>query len=390
MVLFLCCKDNKTQLPYGYIDLESGLTHQDIHLLSEVAEDITYIFLETNDNCLISDISKVRYDPPYYFIMDMQKKAIVIFNETGGFVNKIDAFGQGPGEYTRIWDFDVYDHIVYIFDDKQRKILKYGINGEFINSFKIEEYANHLKVNKEDEILLAIANFNLKSNENQIFSLYDKNFILKEKFKQMESTGSEVFSAVSSFYKHRDTLVYWEYNIFDTIYNIVLPDKYTEMRYFIDKGKLTSSLVNKYEEAAIVKDGQFQIGNILETDNYVFLFCINNKYFKVVLYDKIENQTLGVEPSFLNDIDGGMNFWPVFKLGDNKVGDSKFPFFYKNYFKKEVVDYYEGFNFNNYRPKLDFDDDKHTRLLDQLNKTDDMSNPILRIVTMKSHIHDEK
>ena len=133
----------------------------------------------------------------------------------------------------------------------------------------------------------------------------------------------------------------------------------------------------------MTKDGEFGIGRIVETNDFVFLYSVISKEPTFLLYYKNGNQTIGLVRGFMNDMDGGPNFWPGFKFGDNKVGDSLFPHELKAFLKKEAIEYHNNFNFHTYRPKLDYDVEKHKKLLEQLEKTDDMSNPIIRVVTMK-------
>jgi len=393
-MFFLCllfilgsCNNEKKESIYGHIYLQNGFKKKDFYRLSEIAEEIDYIFLETNDSCLMTDIKEVIYDPPYYFIMDNNEKSIFIFNEAGNFVNTISALGQGPQEYTMIYSFDVFDNILYIYDYNQRKILKYMVNGKFINAFRIEEWASYIKPVNEDIIYLASGNTEVELNEGYVFSQYDKNFNLKRKFKKMKHNGSERSYIAYSFYNQRDTLVYWEYNIFDTVYN-VLPEGRTEARFIIDPGAIPSSL-NRRRDQYLVESSQFDISSIIETDDFVFLFCVYHRSACPLIFLKNENQTVGIDNSLMNDIDGGASFWPFFKISNNKVGDSMFPEELKNYLKKEITEYHSNFNFQYFRPKTDYNVEKHKRLLEQLEKTDEMSNPVLMIVTMKSSINHE-
>jgi len=381
LLFVIGCKSEK-KWEYGHINLKEGFKKKEFILLSEVAEDIEYVFLETNDNGLISDIRKVIFDPPYFFIMDSNEKSIVIFDENGKYINTITKHGQGPQEYLGICDFDVYNHVIYILDNNQLKIVLYDINGNFIDTFKFTEYATSLKVLSENEIITVTLNGLIYSNEGYVFSEYDKNFNLKRRFKSMNKNERENCYSTISFYKQKDTLVYWEYNVFDTVYNI-FPDGSSEVRFCLDPGRIPSSLVQSTQESHKVAAGQFEIGSLIETEDYVFIFSIYNRQFSSMIYNKNNNRTIGIENYLANDIDGGGSFWPSFKINDNKVGATIFPFEMKAFLEKEIAEYHKDFNYKRYRPKLDYDVEKHKKLLEQLENTDDMSNPVLRIVTMK-------
>ena len=402
------CTKSKKDYEYGRIDLESAFKQPDYYRLSEVAEDIEYVFLETNDSCLVADIYSVVYDPPYYFITDRFETSIFIFDETGKYVHTISARGQGPQEYTKIDHYSVYNNVLYILDEDQRKILKYEVNGQCTGVFHINEYASGIKALNEDEILTVTLNCYLITFEDDvipeifdssvkykregfIFTEYDRDFNLKRKFKYMKHTGSKHNDGIFSFYKHRDELVYWEYNIYDTVYTI-LPDGSSEARFIYDPGDIPSTLELRTDQNyGEWLSGHFELGSLKETDDYVFIFGIYNRYVALVLYNKKDNTTRGVTESLMNDIDGGISFWPGFKVSDNKFGTSLFPDKIKKYMARETADLKSGKDFYDaYRPDLDYDVAKHQKLLEQLEKTNDMSNPVLMIVTMKSSLMEER
>lgn len=390
--LVLSCKVEKKKYAFSYIELKRGFEKSIFFLLSEVAEDIEYIFLEANDSSLISDIRKVVYDYPYYYIMDSFEKSIFIFDGAGKFVNVISALGQGPREYTMIYNFEVYDGIIYILDYNLKKIFKYDINGKFINAFQVDEWVSFLKVIDNDNLLLVIKNYdfivnNEYVNNGYVFLQYDKDFNLIRKFQPMERKGHEIGWSFHSFYRQRDTVVYWEYNIFDTVYN-VFPDGHTEPRFLLIPPKTPSSLILKKGEAHLIKDGQFEISSLVETDDFVFLSCFNGRRRTPLIFYKNENRTVGIDHRLMNNMDGGIPFWPRFKFSDNKVATAMFPDEIKKFLNLKVEEYFKGFNFWEYRPKLNYDEEKHKKLLEQLEKTDDMSNPLLMIVTMKSSRND--
>jgi len=373
----------------GRIDLERGFKNLALFRLSEVAEDIEYVFLETNDNCLMNDVFRMVYSSPYFFITDNRRKSIFIFDETGKHVNTLSAVGQGPEEYINIRSFDVHDNTVYILDSEQKKVLIYDINGKCISTFRIEQWASLLKITDEGNVLLVTSNLWLNSNEGYVFSEYDRDFNLKRKFKQMEPTGSEVHWVAHAFYRQRGDLIYWEYNIFDTVYT-VLPQGRAEARFILDPGTVQSAHIMKNQDAdGNVKSSEFELARLIETDEYVFLFGVYDREFATLLYSKNKNQTAGVE-RLTNNIDGGMPFWPYFKLTDNKVADARFPYEIKKYLDKEPKEHHKDFNYLTHRIKMDYDAEKHRKLLESLEKTDDMSNPVLIIATIKSGVSHEK
>jgi hypothetical protein len=103
---------------------------------------------------------------------------------------------------------------------------------------------------------------------------------------------------------------------------------------------MQSSLVQTREESYKIDPSQFHVSRLLETDDYVFMSGVFNRFFSYIFYKKNENLTNGIMYSLLNDIDGGLTFWPRYKFSDNKLALSIFPYQLVEYLAKERVDYY--------------------------------------------------
>lgn len=97
-------------------------------------KQIRYIPLETNDDILFGDSYTAHYVNNQLYISTSQK--VLVFDKKGKFVYGIDKVGQGPGEYTSIWDIDITQQgDVYIADGTSGKIIKYMSQGS-----RYEEY----------------------------------------------------------------------------------------------------------------------------------------------------------------------------------------------------------------------------------------------------------
>ena len=92
-ILLICSNCSKKKNEFGRINLEKGFNKKEFILLSEVAKNVEYLFFETNDSCLMTNIRKIVYNAPFYFVTDYRKNSIFIFDETGKFVNNISSVG---------------------------------------------------------------------------------------------------------------------------------------------------------------------------------------------------------------------------------------------------------------------------------------------------------
>ncbi len=101
--------------------------------LNDFCASVEFIPLETNEESLIKGMKKIVLFEDKYFIFDKEMFSIFIFDKDGRFVTKIHRIGQGPGEYTFVYDFNVNK-------EKRRiellvlpqRVLSYDFDGNFI------------------------------------------------------------------------------------------------------------------------------------------------------------------------------------------------------------------------------------------------------------------
>ena len=132
-----CQTDNTDMLKTIPVDVEQDLSVN----LSEIADDIKKVSLELTDESLITAIGKVVYADGMLIVNDRGRR-VLVFNKEGRFLRQIGSRGQGPGEYTAIFDiaYDSDKKILYIISSGN--ILSYNIDGVFINEYKSSYNAN--------------------------------------------------------------------------------------------------------------------------------------------------------------------------------------------------------------------------------------------------------
>lgn len=106
-------------------------------------DEISFIRLETNEQCLIGDASQIVCTDSLIFISDRRvSKSIFCFDRQGKFRYKVGAVGQGPGEYAGYYCY------ITLSPDKEYlvvmdwgKIIYYDYTGKFIKEIMIPQ--NH-------------------------------------------------------------------------------------------------------------------------------------------------------------------------------------------------------------------------------------------------------
>ena len=107
--------------------------------LSEFVDSVKFIKLETTDENLIKDISKILFIDDEIVVVDKMGGKIFVFDKNGNYTRKIANRGRGPGEYLSITscNYDSDRQIFSIYDDNSCKLLLYYRNGEFIKESSI-------------------------------------------------------------------------------------------------------------------------------------------------------------------------------------------------------------------------------------------------------------
>lgn len=119
------------------------------------------VILETNENCMISNIQSIDYYNGKFYILDDVSNALFVFSDDGSYIQNIGRQGNGHGEYIEISDFSIdrQKGELYLWDEAMDMALKFNIKtGEYISSIRTErngersfcmQYNNgHLFVNR--------------------------------------------------------------------------------------------------------------------------------------------------------------------------------------------------------------------------------------------------
>jgi hypothetical protein len=167
LILFCSCGEKKSDIVS--IDLKNCAAPSEL-----LEPDFEIIPLETTEESLIAYLDKVKICDSCFFISDRTQKAILIFDWKGKFVNKICRLGRGPGEYTDISDFDVYNGHVYVYSGGLGKILRYNFNGKYVDcSEELDADCRFILPINNDSILLFADNTSPLYKQN--FSILDWN-----------------------------------------------------------------------------------------------------------------------------------------------------------------------------------------------------------------------
>jgi hypothetical protein len=122
-----------------YADIHKGTI--DVSVVDTVIYRM--IPLETSERSLLKDIDYVLIDSGYIFVLDNSTfKSVFIYDMEGRFINSVGQQGRGPEEFARhiTLDLDRARKELIVYDDGQKRLLRFSYNGEFIREIKFDNY----------------------------------------------------------------------------------------------------------------------------------------------------------------------------------------------------------------------------------------------------------
>lgn len=142
-------------------------------------DDISYIRLETNDDCLIGNIHQILCTNDYVFILDaFVANSVYCFDKQGRFIRKIGKMGQGPGEYFRLCKIALTSDQKQIVLYDWNRLHYYDLKGNYIKGVSPGFYANDIEL-VNDEFIAGFKEAGIGDDpKRRMLAVYDKDFNL--------------------------------------------------------------------------------------------------------------------------------------------------------------------------------------------------------------------
>ncbi len=377
--VFTACQsknEKKEESEFFHIDVPAAIETQKDIPLSEIAESITYIPLETNPKGLLGYIIKIVKTSSAIYVSDMEK--VLKFTPDGKFIRQIGKLGNGPGEYGNAPEFVVAEsaNSIYITDFRNRSILKFDTTGNFQKRIEIGLHSADFNFWEPDKIVANYTEFNPTGIDSYIqITDFDFNPIATYKNRVTE-TGDWSIGAGPVYQYNKAFYCLQSYN--DTVYRITA--KKLEPHGIIAIGKyLFPSDFSRPARGTVGTGGndmntaqnKLAFSSILESDKYMIIRLmpgIVRTYENppLILFNKeTKEATAANSYGFVNDIDNGLPFVPKYKMNDNTY-----------------IDFAEAFEL---KTKILGENSKSpsNELLELANSLNENDNPVLMLVKLK-------
>ena len=158
------CNDNKKQsanvITFGsdaFVKVDVDLDSKYYDSVFSLVSQPRIVALKENDETMFADLDKLIVRDGKYFVLDAYgSRTVVSFNADGTPLAKYGKVGQGPGEYFRPVDIDVFDDIVYVLDMNTQKLMKYKESGELIDEISTPFRAEAINVVNRNKYLFCL------------------------------------------------------------------------------------------------------------------------------------------------------------------------------------------------------------------------------------------
>ena len=130
-------KDINSQSFYT-IDFPDILKNQQEVFVSNIAESVEYIRLDTTSSSLLGRIIDAKFTKDYIFIHHNGNHLLAQFDIKGNFIRNIGKIGRGPREYTLIRKFSVDEEnqLIYIQTSYKKGIMVFSFSGKYVKSIR--------------------------------------------------------------------------------------------------------------------------------------------------------------------------------------------------------------------------------------------------------------
>jgi len=363
-------------------------------LLSELADSVSYVALETTKETLTKD--GVRYGDRYYTATNNK---ILCFNKDGKYLHQVGNFGKGPEEYNpwprnEFFRVDATNNWVYCYSSDDRVVV-YDEYGRYVKSLKgkylydpIRMVYNHLIYVYDEnsyKIIIIDGLNNVKVNTDRMSKtqIDEKKKYLQELWDKNKESGCNQLG-MSTVSPPSSSDAYYRFGILDC-------DTVFEAR-----GKEVRPLCLIIPKNKYVMEDYYNNGTSFLLQPLVLVMTVLKDKLLLYMryYSSIDEYRL--EPPYVSQNDR-VNYWVLCDLKDGSVT------YYTNYIvndldggpnimtRKDIYclsvedlkndeEVYKGFFTEGVEAKLKDQDGKFQRLLEPL--ADD-ANPIIRTIHWK-------
>lgn len=406
-VLFVQCFPLLTAAQSGKIDSSQTVTlridPQSARgtTISQLFDDVKFIPLETTKESLFGSISQLKIADNKFIIFDYDTKSILLFNNEGKFLTKIDAAklqnDKEDKEKTQFYGFSTVkengNEYITIFTEKS--IQYFTLDGKFAKKAKNLEYSNDITLANGNVIVKPYMSVK-KGNDSTFYKLNLINKIKKdtlsyfpydnkmwEKDEWFDGGGITQYATDEAFYS-----TFYDYNLFkitpdkvSLAYKFILPAINTLPKDFLTNPSYVKKRVDFFQKNRKIIHG---LGSTYLIGSNLYL------RFSNVFWDKDQKKNL-IYNIKTNDLISFQDLEPDVLSHFLPITDSGFGYDFENkgflaFEKGKFYSSYSSLALLTFKERSTDKGAKYPPLLENFFKTGDRkSNPVLIVFTPKTN-----
>ena len=298
--------------------------------LSELVDTIEYLELKTPEGLIISTIRGVKQVED--FLLIQARMVLYKFTLNGDYVCTVGGKGQGPGEYTGVYEFDMdYRSRRIVISDSGRTHY-YDFDGNYLESEKSETISDFAVIDTLKWVccpspqIYPFRYVVLNANGDTLRTIANPNY-----GKPSKNEGG-VYGYASTrqnrFYRHQGQLYTKGQLDEDTVYRVEGTHRVPHIAFEFGSLHLPDQYASWYDYEAFQKNAMnyWQVPAVFEDDRYIYATVQRARWdddgddFRYVLYDKVTREGFvpkkHAQQKIKDDILGCIDFWPRFESED--------------------------------------------------------------------------
>jgi len=359
--------------------LTKHITKKGELLLSEIADDVDFIKLQTTKDNYFYSPSNIKIVNGRIYFFDRKLGQFFIFNIDGNFISKFGTKGKGPNEYVEIQDFSYnnYRNVLTAFT-RENKVLTYDLDGKLLKSCNLKSSPLHLIPFSSGYIGYYPSPICIGNNGNQL-STFNESGKHLESFAKNESCEKRDAVLFHQIYLHQNEIRFWDCSI-DTVFSLNSQLQVNPVYSFCSIHAMPKNLFSSINSFQAGAREYLTIQNLFESIGYLFIRGRIGSYGTglYLVYDKRNNRSFVLQDNDLKKVGIKDNlvstlfFWP-----NDIVNDGRMACFF------EIIDLKERLKESGDKMNLKYSN-KFKALKALIENSDSNDNPILFLIKLKN------
>lgn len=292
LLLFISCSTNNKEIDSMIVNFSGESSSAISDLLS-----VSYLKLETRDNCLLGGISQCSEIGEYYILLDnITAKALYVFKLDGSFVQQIGTKGNGPGEYINPFAYAINEKgkTLSVIDIEQQKMLVYSLDDfHFLYEKGLPFYSDSME-QLSDGKYVWYNKVSSRALDSYVF-ITDQNFEIEKSFLPIDFRSGYSLGTNKKMYKQGDEVSL--YTPFNAVLYRVQNDSIYSAYEFKFGDRVLPSLDFLEEKSAnnnnyipdLLESPYVAFYHVYETEQALCVPYYTGKVMYFGFYDKVNN-----------------------------------------------------------------------------------------------------